>query len=129
MTKTNRIAIIAAVAVVIIASLGAARQPDLLTRDGRARRPVFTTTRSDDASYAFLQSGGEGYATICTGDRGDSSTWILLSAAGNGIETPHVAVIADADGGQRIQFKERGGRVRTISLSRLADMLDSQATR
>ena len=102
---------------VIVASLGAAFS-----------RPVFTTSQRGETAYAFVQSGGAGYATICTGDRGDSCTWIFLSAAGNGIETPHVAVVADADGGQRIQFKDAGGAVRTISLSRLADFLESQAT-
>jgi len=117
MKETNRLAVIGVIAVVIVASLGAAFS-----------RPVFTTSRRGKTAYAFVHSDGAGYATICTGDRDDSSTWMLLSASGNGIETPHVAVIADADGGQRIQFKERGGKVRTISLSRLADFLDAQAT-
>ena len=86
-----------------------------------------TFTQGSGEAHAFLTGAQGSYADLCVGQGGESAYLLLVSRAPGGSAVPHVAIIADADGQQRIQFREDGGKVRTISLSRLADVVDAAA--
>lgn len=93
---------------------------------GASSRQAWQTVTSGSESHAFLVSGAGSHANLSAGQGGESAYLLLVSRPG-GSASPHVALIAEADGSQRIQFRDDGGEVRTISLSRLADMLDAAA--
>lgn len=93
---------------------------------GASSRQAWRTITTGSESHGFLVSGAGAYANLSAGQGGESAYLMLVSRPG-GAAAPHVALISDADGSQRIQFRDDGGDVRTISLSRLADLLDSAA--
>ena len=92
-----------------------------------------TFTQGSGEAHGFLAGAQGSYADLCAGQGsyagygGESAYLMLVSRAPGGNAVPHVAIIADADGPQRIQFRDDGGNVRTISLSRLADVVDAAA--
>ncbi len=96
---------------------------------GASSKQVWKTfTQGSGETHAFLTGAKGSYANLCAGQGGKAHAYLMLvSRAPGGDSVPHVAIIADADGRQRIQFLDDGGNVRTISLSRLADVVDAAA--
>ncbi len=86
-----------------------------------------TFTQGSGETHAFLTGVNGSYVNLCASQGGESAYLMLVSRAPGGSAVPHVAIIADANGRQRIQFRDDGGMVREISLSRLADVVDAAA--